>query len=163
MASLLPLLHDLLPIFLPAEVRIARGGELAAVEERAERPPWYQQQRRTPPRAATSKSAENIAGSIEEISQHADAFMPIQLLDYEESPARAPVDASGEQGTAAGLFDRAGEHGSVPSHVRGGPKVFRSNAMVGVSDKMCVTGKPRTFSQHLFLNSLLVIYIGSCL
>lgn len=153
MASLLPLLHDLLPIFLPAEVRVARGGELVAVEERADRPPWYQQ-RQTPPRAANTSKTARSTGGIEETTQHAHTCEPIQLLDYEGD---APGNSSDEQGPTAG--PSTGEPGPIPAHVRGGPKVFRKDAMVGVSDRMCVTGKPRMFAQRLFRKSFSVIDI----
>lgn len=156
MASLIPLLHDLLPIFMPAEVRVARDGELAAVEERAERPPWYQQ-RRTSPRAAMSKNVDSV-GDSEKTTQHGD-FEPIQLLDNETGASK---EASDDHGTAASPLKSTGEHGPVPSHVRGGPKVSRKDAMVGVSDKMCVTGKPRRLSQRLFRCFLLVVHNSCC-
>lgn len=144
MASLIPLLHDLLPIFMPSEVRIARGGELVAVEERAERPPWYRSV--TPPAISSSEGY----GADREGSTGAPPsgdFKPIQLLDHEES----------EQGPAAGRPHTAGQGGPVSSLHRGGPKVFRKNAMVGYSDKMCVTGKPRLVMP---LPSLKVVLLG---
>ncbi|CAN8101281.1 unnamed protein product [Discula destructiva] len=136
MASLIPLLHDLLPIFMPSEVQIARGGELLAVEERAERPPWY---RRQDPRMTTSECHGADAEDGAEGTTPSGKFEPIQLLDHEEGCLDDLGAIPGERRPTAGPSD-AGEYGSRSStHYRGGPRVFRKNAVVGFSDKMCVT------------------------
>ncbi|CAN8101282.1 unnamed protein product [Discula destructiva] len=102
MASLIPLLHDLLPIFMPSEVQIARGGELLAVEERAERPPWY---RRQDPRMTTSECHGADAEDGAEGTTPSGKFEPIQLLDHEEGCLDDLGAIPGERRPTAGPSD----------------------------------------------------------
>lgn len=140
MASLLPLLHDLLPIFMPAKIQIARRGDLVAVAERAERPPWYQQKQPpvdAPAAGSTPPSPERDSSVVLE---------PIRLLDFDEGPVTASGASADEEGPVTGPPGFGSNGVSVPAPHRDGPRVFRRNAMVGVSDKMCVTGKPKAYS-----------------
>lgn len=157
MASLLPLLHDLLPMIMPSEPHVVRGDEPACVEERAEAPPWYQHgsgAERAPGASSAPRtglvddSQESISSSESDVGQ----LEPIQLLDIEERHAAAPIPAPAQHGLSSGP--------SKPTQQTGGPKVFRQDAMVGVTDKMCATGKPKSifcfslgvFSALLYFN-----------
>lgn len=139
MASLLPLLHDLLPIFMPSKVQVARGSELVAVEERAQRAPWYQQQPRLdrPSKDCDIDIADAAKASSPDMT--GEVLEPIRLLDYEEKHA----SPGHEEGSGASMPHYTGEDASLSAQRRNGPKVIHQNAMVGLSDKMCVTGKPR--------------------
>lgn len=141
MASLLPLLHDLLPMFMPSEVQVARSSELVSVEERAERPPWYQQTQgenealRRPTGTPVGVDDVDLNPSSE---SDCGEFQPIQLFDHEEHRVAAAL-VPDEQGRAAMQSD--GARNAPVTSPPDGPKVFRQNVMVGVTDKMCVSGK----------------------
>ncbi|KAF3762124.1 hypothetical protein M406DRAFT_332518 [Cryphonectria parasitica EP155] len=149
MVSLLPLLHDLLPMIIPAEVHVARGAELISTEEKAERPPWYQRSRRRAEASGQSREqgrsvkAADPRSSSESIPEE---YEPIQLLDHEEHRRPAAAVAN-KQEKAAGL-STVTEHASITSPADG-PKVFRKDVMAGITDKMCIsvlTVKPRSAS-----------------
>ncbi|KAJ4422248.1 hypothetical protein N0V82_003108 [Gnomoniopsis sp. IMI 355080] len=148
MASLLPLLHDLLPIFMPSKIQVTRSGDLVAVEERAELLPWYQQKpHEDAPMAESGPPKDRDVDCYVEVDDIEDSSLPgltsgvlnpIQLLDHEEKrPASRSVP--NEEEAVADLPNVSGEEPLVWSQSGGGPRVFRQNAMVGVSDKMCVT------------------------
>lgn len=133
MASLLPLLYDLLPIILPSEVQISHEKDLIPIPERAEGPPYHQTQRtdaQVDPgswdnkRQAVLSTSDDPAGFRVE-SDHGRSCEPIQLLDREGDSA---VQSAPEPRHPA------------PRAQAGGPKVFRRDAIMGVTDKMCATG-----------------------
>lgn len=146
MASLLPLLHDLLPIFMPSKVQITRSSDLAPIEERAEILPWYQQKPRVDaPRAESGPPTTGRDVDADDSEEPALTELdfavsePIRLLDHEENHLASGGTSNAEPGVAGSpiIIDPGA---SVSSQYPGGPKVFRRNAMVGMSDKMCVTG-----------------------
>lgn len=144
MASLLPLLHDLLPIFMPSKVQVTRGSEMVAVEERAETPPWYppvdaHMAESNPPKDRDLDVDDTEASSLPRVASR--VLSPILLLDHEEERAALVASPNGE-GSVADRPNFTDEGSAVSSQRRGGPRVFRHNALVGVSDRMCVTGKP---------------------
>lgn len=155
MASLLPLLHDLLPMFMPSKVQITRSSELAPIEERAEILPWYQQKPRVDtPRAETGppqKRDVDVDDTEEPALSDANSTVsePIRLLDFEEERV-APGGTSNAEPAIARSTIITDTGASVSSRSQGTPKVFRQNAMVGMSDKMCVTGKVCQLSRALF-------------
>lgn len=163
MASLLPLLHDLLPMFMPSKVQITRSGELVTVEERAELSPWYQQKPRIDtPMAESGPPSDRGVDRYIDVDDNNDSSSPgqaprslgpIQLLDHEHKGASSGY-VPNEEENVADLPNSTGRASSVWPQAREGPKVFRQNAMVGVSDRMCVTGKPRLCSLMSFLPSL---------
>lgn len=149
MASLLPLLHDLLPMIIPSEVRVVRCGELALVEERAERPPWYPQQipvAKGPPDAPLSSwtGGDGDTWKSGPSGSESEKFEPIQLLDLDpEDQHRAAAITTGTQhGASVDPPPQRDGQTPAPSPQTSGPKVFRHDALVGVTDKMCITGKP---------------------
>lgn len=115
MASLLPLLQDLLPMIMPSQVRVTRSHQLVPVPERAERPPWYQQ----PPHVVDEEQKSLTSDS--DLGKNAE---PILLFDHEPATAAAVKDGAAP--------------GQRPIDE---PAVFRKDAMVGVSDTMCATGE----------------------
>lgn len=159
MASLLPLLSDLLPMIIPSEVRIVRRGELVTVEERAERPPWYPQQRPAAkgPSGTTLASRTGVDGdkwSSEPSGSESGDLEPIKLLDlgHEDHHPATAVITRAQQGTSVGAPPQLDGQNPVPSEQTSRPKVFRQDALVGVTDRMCVTGKPtRILSCYLNL------------
>lgn len=70
-------------------------------------------------------SATHDATGFQVESDHGRSCEPIQLLDREETPA---------------VHLTPGPHHPRPIAQASGPRVFRRDAMVGVTDKMCVTG-----------------------
>lgn len=134
MASLLPLLYDLLPIIMPSEVQISRERDLELIPERAEAPTYHQAQRtdaQVDLRPMEDKDetvlrpSDHPAG-FQVDSDQARSFEPIQLLDREEDSA---VKSASET-----------DHPAPRAHTSG-PKVFRRDAMMGATDKMCATGE----------------------
>lgn len=133
MASLLPLLYDLLPIIMPSEVQVSHERDMQPIPERAEGPPYHQTQRNDA--QVHLGSWENKSHAVPRSSDDPEGFQvesaqgsscePIQLLDREEGPA---VQSPSEPDRPA------------PSAHTSGPKVFRRDAMMGVTDKMCATG-----------------------
>lgn len=127
MASLLPLLHDILPIFLPGRPVLHRGTDVPAVEQRAELPPWYQSSpredtERSTPFAATSGGITAV--DISETPSGTEPLSnPIQLFGHEEAPA------------ATAFARLVGQKRSL------GPRVLRQDVMVSVTDKMSLTSK----------------------
>lgn len=148
MASLLPLLHDLLPMIIPSKVHIARDGELAAVVERAETPPWDSRTPRRDLPQSISAQQQTDDADIDDPrslapSQPAPQAEPIELLDREEiSYDRSTTEpgCEGVQGARLGMRYPGEEPESDAA--ASGPRVFRKDAMVGVTDTMCATGKP---------------------
>lgn len=149
MASLLPLLHDLLPMIMPSEVRVTRNHELLPVAERAERPPWYQRARQVEkPQKPAPLQATELGADVDEhnslISEsdsgNAD---PIQLFDHERGAEAGPVlrDALRDMD---GPRDKSRGAPASPQQFMNGPEVFRKDAMVGVTDTMCATGESRS-------------------
>lgn len=147
MASLLPLLHDLLPMFMPSKVQITRSSDLAPVEERAEILPWYQQKPRVDaPRAEsgppkTERDADADDPEEPALSELDSAVSePIRLLDHEDTHVASGGTSNAKQAIAGTpiIIDTGA---SIPSQHQEGPKVFRRNAMVGMSEMMCVTGE----------------------
>lgn len=146
MASLLPLLHDLLPMFMPSKVQITRSSDLAPIEERAEILPWYQQKPRVdapraesgPPKTGRDVDADD---SEEPALSELDSAVsePIRLLDHEDTHVASGGTPHAEPAIAGSpiIIDTGA---SVSSQHQGGLKVFRRNAMVGMSEKMCLTG-----------------------
>lgn len=133
MASLLPLLYDLLPMIMPSEVRISYGKDLLPVPERAEGPPYHQiphthaqvdLRQQGDQHQAVLSTTDGAAGFQVESDQGASCE-PIQLLDREEKSAVQPTP---------------GPCHPKPMSQASGPRVFRRDAMVGVTDKMCATG-----------------------
>lgn len=146
MASLLPLLHDLLPMFMPSKVQITRSSDLAPVEERAEILPWHHQKPHReapraesgPPRTGGDVDADDTEESA--LSELDSAVSePIRLLDHEDAHVASGGTSNAEQ-AMAGSPIMINPGASVSSQHQGGAKVFRRNAMVGISDSMCVTG-----------------------
>ena len=148
MASLLPLLQDLLPMIIPSSVHVSRDRELAVVAERAEVPPWYDHtpQANMPldssgPRQTGADVDDAASLAVRQPGQQAE---PIELLDREgPSGGRFTDEAVFEDvvhGANAG--PRSLGHEPIADAAATGPKVFRKDAMVGVTDKMCSTGKP---------------------
>ncbi|KUI55845.1 hypothetical protein VP1G_03181 [Cytospora mali] len=140
MASLIPLLHDLLPMIIPSKVHVARDKELVAVAERAEMLPWY---KHTPqsnvPQQQTDDAdiddARSLAGS-----QRGQQAGPIELLDHEEASVEqstARPDLENAHGVSLGSIYRGHEPMSDAAAI--GPRVFRKDAVVGVTDNMCAT------------------------
>ncbi|ROV95836.1 hypothetical protein VSDG_05150 [Cytospora chrysosperma] len=155
MASLLPLLHDLLPMIIPSKVHIARDGELAAVVERAETPPWDSRTPRRDLPQSISAQQQTDDADIDDPrslapSQPAPQAEPIELLDREEiSYDRSTTEpgCEGVQGARLGMRYPGEEPESDAA--ASGPRVFRKDAMVGVTDTMCatvLTVKPRSAS-----------------
>lgn len=132
MASLLPLLYDLLPIIMPSEVRISRDKDLLPIAERAEAPPYHHKPVwRTDAREDLGQgddqrepgpSTIDDAASLQVEPDQGRSCEPIRLLDREE--------------------DSAGQPRPEPCHPKpmAQPRVFRREAMVGVTDKMCASG-----------------------
>lgn len=149
MASLLPLLQDLLPMIIPSQVHIARGRELAAVPERAEIPPWYINNTPpadVPPRSSaehrTDDAADDDATSLPASQPGRQAGL-INLVDHEECPVeQSTADNALEGGGAISIGRRYCSHEPTPDADAIGPRVLRKDAIVGVTDKMCATGKP---------------------
>lgn len=154
MASLLPLLHDLLPMIMPSEVRVTRNNELVPIAERAERPPWYQhrqkaqkqqQQQKQPSSSPLPPNGLDVdAGEPKSVSESDSGnFEPIQLFDHEEKPTTDPAFGDIPGSVVDPL--NAGKNGVSASaqQVINGPIVLRKDAMVGVTDRMCATGKLR--------------------
>lgn len=125
MASLLPLLHDLLPMIMPSEVHISHDRDLTPIFERAEGPPYHQSQAGSP---AREHKRQVVSGAG---SDQGKSCEPIQLLDREENSAGQPTP---------GLISAPCQ--PAPRAQASGPRVFRKDAMLGVSDKMCATGTP---------------------
>ncbi|KAK2596835.1 hypothetical protein N8I77_012726 [Diaporthe amygdali] len=148
MASLLPLLYDLLPIIMPSEVHISRDRDLTPVFERAEGPPYHQRQPSPAPtdppapgheRQAALSAYDEQASSLVE-SDQGKSCEPIQLLDREESSATQPTPkpiSTSDDGSR--YSDNYTPCHPVPSAQVSGPRLFRKDAMVGVTDKMCAT------------------------
>lgn len=155
MASLLPLLHDLLPMIIPSEVHIARDRDLAAVVERAETPPWYNQTPRGNLPQSLSVQQQTDDADIDgarslAASQPESQAEPIELLDREEiSDGRTMTEPvfEGVHGVRVGA--RYPGQGPESDAAAIGPRVFRKDAMVGVTDTMCATGKPSHTSSYL--------------
>lgn len=133
MASLLPLLYDLLPIIMPSEVQISHEKDLTPIPERAEGPPYHQTQQTDPQvdlgsgdnkRQAVRSTSDGPAG-FQVGSDQGRSCEPIQLLDREGDPA---VQSETEPCHPA------------PRAQVSGPKVFRRDAIMGATDKMCATG-----------------------
>lgn len=154
MASLLPLLQDLLPMIIPSKVHIARDRELATVAERAETPPWYNHaSRANVPQNMTAQPQTDDAGVDDArslaASQSVSHAEPIKLFDHEgtsdERITAEPV-LEGVRGVSVGTKYPGQEPRSDAAAT--GPRVVRKDAMVGVTDTMCATGKP----SHTFLH-----------
>lgn len=171
MASLLPLLHDLLPMIMPSEAHMVRGDAPPSVEERAETPPWWYQQQSSGAERGPAPGASSPAprprtgdddGQVSISSSESDAGLllePIQLLDREERLAAAIVPVWTRQGHSSGPTPKPPQQ-----TVTAGPKVFRRDVMVGVTDKMCATGKPKSTSfapLWLFPSGPLLYLVGS--
>lgn len=133
MASLLPLLYDLLPIIMPSEVQVSHQRDLKPIPERAEGPPYHQTQRNDAQVdlgpwenkcQAVLRTSDDPEG-LQPESDQGRSCEPIQLLDREENSA---VQSPSEPDRPA-----------LRAHTSG-PKVFRRDAMMGVTDKMCATG-----------------------
>lgn len=145
MASLLPLLHDLLPMFMPSKVQITRSSEVAPTEERAELLPRYQQKPRVDAPMAESSPPRKRNVYVDDTEEptfsdvNSTVSEPIRLLDHEEDHV-APGGMSNAEPAIIRAPSITDTGASVSSKYQGGPKVFRKNAMVGMSDKMCVTG-----------------------
>lgn len=151
MASLLPLLYDLLPIIMPSEVQISRERDLEPIPERAEGPPYHQAQpndAHVDPGPRDNKDQTVLGTSDDPAGFQADSDQgrscePIQLLDREEDSA---VKSAPEPDHPA------------PSARTSGPKVFRRDAMMGATDKMCATGE--SASPQLSLLFKLLLQLG---
>ncbi|KAL1882138.1 hypothetical protein Daus18300_000623 [Diaporthe australafricana] len=130
MASLLPLLHDLLPMIMPSEVHISHDRDLTPIFERAEGPPYHQRQRTDARenKRQSGLSAHDDQASFLVGSDQGRSCEPIQLLDREENSAGQPTP---------GLISAPCQ--PTPRAQASGPRVFRKDAMLGVSDKMCAT------------------------
>lgn len=144
MASLLPLLHDLLPMIMPSKPHVVRGHEPPSVEERAETAPWY----------LSTSGAEKVTGasspaprsgtgndghvSISPSESGAGQPEPIQLLDREARHVAAAVPERPQRVPSSSL--------PRPPEQTDGPRVSRQDVMVGVTDKMCATGKLKSLS-----------------
>ncbi|PSR88790.1 hypothetical protein BD289DRAFT_227221 [Coniella lustricola] len=147
MASLIPLLHDLLPMIIPSEVQIVQENQLVATKERAERPPWYQYScgGEGAPTASVSRSVDACADSEASIESSHDQHEPIRLVDREEHTIPAvPVAAAIQKD----MTDPSGGAAHVPVPPPANcPEVFRKDVMVGAIGHMCVsvlTLKPRS-------------------
>ncbi|POS69260.1 hypothetical protein DHEL01_v212346 [Diaporthe helianthi] len=116
MASLLPLLYDLFPIIMPSKVRISRDKDLIPIPERAEPPPYHQiwrdDARQEDDQHKSDLNTTDDTAGLEVGPGKGRSPGPIRLLDREESSAVQPRP----------------------------PTVYRRDAMVGVTDKMCATG-----------------------
>lgn len=140
MASLIPLLHDLLPMIIPSEVQVVQGDQLDPIKERAERPPWYQHQHGGEATSSTSVSRGPGAGvkpeaSIE--SSHAQ-HEPIHLFDHEDHATSADLIGDGIQKDRT---NSSSHNAYVPvPPPSDGPEVFRRDAKVGATGNMCVSG-----------------------
>lgn len=156
MASLLPLLQDLLPMIMPSEVRVTRDHELVPVPERAERPPWYQRvarARRPAGKPQTTVQQTTQLGVRQDVVDEEQKSVlsesdsgnaePILLFDHEGRGAATAAPAV-RPDTLPDSIDPSdvSKDGSAPGQrLIDGPAVFRKDAMVGVSDTMCATGK----------------------
>lgn len=166
MASLLPLLQDLLPMIMPSEVRVTRNHELIPVTERAERPPWYQRAQRAAGQPPTSVPLRTNTGLGIDGDDHKSAVSesdsgndePIQLFDHEGGTADGSVLPDTLRDTNGPSDASRGRSASSQQHVDG-PSVFRKDAMVGATDTMCATGKSRSLDLDISSNCLALIYV----
>lgn len=146
MASLIPLLHDLLPMIIPSEVQVqvVPGDQLVTIKERAERPPWYQHNHGSDTASRTSVSKGLDAGAKSEASTESShtRYEPIHLLDCEDHATSAALVGDDSQKDMPNP-SRINAHVPVPPP-SDGPEVFRRDAMVGAIGKMCVSGKSLT-------------------
>lgn len=156
MASLLPLLQDLLPMIMPSEVRVTRNHGLVPVAERAERPPWYQRAQRAAGQVPTSAPLRKNRDlgldndDHESVVSESDSgnAEPIRLFDHERRTADGSVSADTQRDTNGTSGASRGESASDRQHIDG-PAVFRKDAMVGATDTMCATGKSRSIDLHI--------------
>ncbi|ROV94850.1 hypothetical protein VPNG_09286 [Cytospora leucostoma] len=155
MASLLPLLQDLLPMIIPSKVHIARDRELVAVPERVEIPSWYGH--KPPANVSLGSSAEHQTddGDVYDAtslpaSQPEQEAELIRLVDHEECPVgQSTADHVLEGGGAISIGPRYCGHEPTSDAGATGPRVLRKDAIVGVTDSMCATVllvKPRSAS-----------------
>lgn len=140
MASLLPLLHDLLPMIIPSEPHVIRATEPACVEELAEAPPWYQISS-----AADGAPQTGDTDNCQESTLHSETdaghFEPIRLRDHEETHAEAHLPNSTRQQSSLGSVKSSQQISE--------PRVFRQDMMAGITDKMGATGKLEPNSRRL--------------
>ncbi|KAI7781113.1 hypothetical protein LA080_015233 [Diaporthe eres] len=124
---------------MPSEVQISHEKDLTPIPERAEGPPYHQTQRTDHQmhlgssesrRQAVLSTSDDPAGFQVE-SDQGTSCEPIQLLDREGDSA---VQSASEPCRPA------------PRAQASGPKVFRRDAITGVTDKMCATVEPRSAS-----------------
>ncbi|KAJ9150322.1 hypothetical protein NKR23_g3726 [Pleurostoma richardsiae] len=119
MASLLPLIQDLLPMIMPSSVQIIRGSDV---------PP-------TPSRAQPAPGSEQSP---------ADAA-PIRLVDEEAEEGHVAGDAAVDAAADAKAVTSEAGSGAGPAHrspgdgAAAGPRIIRRDAVVGLTDRMCAT------------------------
>lgn len=163
MASLIPLIQDLWPMIMPSSVHIARDSDIVAIPARAEMPPWRARQRtkkmKKPPE---TPAADQVEPQSDSGSESEDPAEPIQLLDCDEEVSEAPpklsqAEAHQADGDHNGRHQMAEEPETEPNSglneirrpnssrraARPTPQIFRKDAMVGITDKMCASGKLR--------------------
>lgn len=141
MASLIPLLHDLLPMIIPSEVQVVQGDQLVPIKERAERPPWYQHRHGGEAASSIPVSKGRDAGAESEASTESSHTQhePIHLFDCEDQSTSAALVGDDFQ---KDMTNPSGINAHVPvPPPSDGPEVFRRDALVGATGKMCVSGK----------------------
>lgn len=154
-------------MIIPSKVHIARDEELAVVAERAEMPSWYNY----PPRAnvpmgySTQLQTDdaNIDDARSAESQSGSHAEPIKLLDCEDTlDDRSTAELAFEcvHGVNVGTTYPGREPKSDATAI--GPRVFRKDAMVGVTDTMCATGKPCYIFLHVGSNLILLFSLRIC-
>lgn len=142
-------------MIIPSNVHIARDRELADVVERAETPPGYSHSPRTnvPPSLSAQPQAEDADiddAILLAASQSGSNAELIKLCDREEASDQRPMaETILKDGCEVSLGTKHSGQEPRLDESATGPRVFRKDAMVGVTDTMCATGKP----SHIYLHT----------